>query len=255
MEYILTFIMGAVIGSFLNVCIYRMPLGKSIVNPPSHCPFCGRRIRWYCNVPLLSFIFLRGKCLECKRPIPVRYFLVELATALLGVALLYHFSLTPAFMVYCLFSCALIVVVGIDVEHQEIPDIISLPGILIGLVLMTAFRLDGSSTYMGSLVNSVLGILAGGLSMFLMGAAGEFLFKKEALGGGDVKLMAMIGAFLGWKMVLLTFFLAPVTGAGVGIFMKLRFGKEIIPYGPYLALGALVSLFFGDNILRYLFNY
>jgi len=255
MEYILVLIFGAVIGSFLNVCIYRIPLSRSIVWPGSFCPFCERPIKWFHNIPLLSFLLLRGKCAYCSRPIAVRYFIVELFTALSGAGLLAHFGIGPAFFVYWAFTCALIVVVGIDIEHQEIPDVISLPGIVAGAALMTAFRLDGSGEYGLSLLNSGLGILAGGGSMFLLGVAGELIFKKEALGGGDVKLMAMIGAFLGWKLVLVTFFMAPVLGSGVGIFLKIRFRREVIAYGPYLSLAALISLLYGDSIIGYLFGF
>jgi leader peptidase (prepilin peptidase)/N-methyltransferase len=169
------------------------------------------------------------------------------------MALLYYFALTPKFFVYWFFSCALITIVAIDIEHQEIPDVISIPGIIIGLLLMTLLKLDGADVYLKSFFNSLFGILAGGGSMFLLGVVGELVFKKEALGGGDVKLMGMIGAFLGWKLVLLTFFMAPILGAGVGLFMKIRFRKEVIAYGPYLSLGALISLLYGDKILNYLF--
>jgi leader peptidase (prepilin peptidase)/N-methyltransferase len=210
-------------------------------------------IKWFDNVPLISFIVLRRRCRSCGTPIPVRYFLVELVTALIGVALLYYFALTPKFFVYWFFSCALITIVAIDIEHQEIPDVISIPGIIIGLLLMTLLRLDGAGSYLKSFFNSLFGILAGGGSMFLLGVVGELIFRKEALGGGDVKLMGMIGAFLGWKLVLLTFFMAPVLGAGVGLFMKIRFRREVIAYGPYLSLGALISLLYGDRILNYLF--
>jgi leader peptidase (prepilin peptidase)/N-methyltransferase len=253
MEYLIVFIFGTIIGSFLNVCIYRLPLGKSIVTPRSHCPFCGRAIRWYDNIPLISFVVLKRRCRNCGTPIPVRYFLVELVTALSGILILYHFSMTPAFFIYWFFTFALITVVAIDVEHQEIPDIISIPGIFVGIVLMTAFGLDGADSYLKSFFNSAIGVLVGGGSMFLLGVVGELVFRKEALGGGDVKLMGMIGAFLGWKLALLTFFLAPVLGAGVGLFMKIKFRREVIPYGPYISLAALINLLYGDRILGYLF--
>jgi leader peptidase (prepilin peptidase)/N-methyltransferase len=140
-------------------------------------------------------------------------------------------------------------------EYREIPDVISIPGIFIGMVLMTVFRLDGSDAHVRSFLNSAFGILAGAGSMFLLGFLGELIFRKEALGGGDVKLMGMIGAFLGWKLVLLTFFLAPVFGSGIGIFMKIRFGKEAIAYGPYLSIGALISLLYGNSLLDYIFGF
>jgi leader peptidase (prepilin peptidase)/N-methyltransferase len=253
MEYLAVFVFGTIIGSFLNVCIYRLPLGRSIVRGRSACPFCEHSIRWVDNVPLISFLVLRGKCRDCARPISVRYFLVELITALSVTGLLYYFSLGPQFFIYSFFTCALIVITFIDMEYQEIPDVITIPGIFIGMVLMTVFRLDSSGAYVRSFLNSVLGVLAGGGSMFLLGYFGEKIFRKEALGGGDVKLMGMIGALLGWKLVLLTFFLSPMFGSCVGIFMKIRFKKEVIPYGPYLSLGALVSLLYGERILQYFF--
>ncbi|NQT32087.1 MAG: prepilin peptidase [Candidatus Omnitrophica bacterium] len=259
MEYIIVFIFGAIIGSFLNVCIYRLPLGLSIVKPRSFCPFCEHPIKWFENVPFLSYLVLRGRCRYCHLPISFRYFLVELTTALSGVGLFFyrvHYGLPLEwFFVYAFFTAILIAIIFIDIEHQEIPDIISIPGIVVGILLTTIFRTDGSTAYMGSFLNSAFGVLAGGGSMFLLGVFGELVFKKEALGGGDVKLMGMIGAFLGWKLVLLTFFLAPVLGSGVGIFMKIKFKKEVIPYGPYLALGALASLLYGNKILEYIFGY
>ncbi len=254
MDYLVVFIFGAVIGSFLNVCIYRIPLGKSIVLPRSFCPFCKRPIRWFDNIPLISFLLLRGRCRFCKRAIPARYFLVELITALSGIGLLYYFSPGPRFFAYWLFTCALIIIAFVDIEKKEIPDVISIPGIFAGMALMTFLRLDASGAYGRSFLNSALGVLAGGGSMLLLGLFGELIFRKEALGGGDVKLMGMIGAFLGWKLVLVTFFLAPVLGCGVGLVMKIRFKKEVIAYGPYLSLAALISLFFGDAILDYLFR-
>ncbi len=253
MEFIIVFVFGLVIGSFLNVCIYRIPLSKSIVFPSSACTFCGHPIRWFDNIPLVSFLILRGKCRDCSTPISARYFAVELLTALAGVGLLFYFSLCPAFFVYWLFTCALIVIVFIDIEHQEIPDEISLPGICFGMVLFTVFKLGGAGTYAGSLLGSFLGVVAGGGSMFLLGVIGELIFRKQALGGGDVKLMAMLGAFLGWKLVILTFFLAPILGVGVGVFMKIKFRRDVIPYGPYLSLAALVSLLWGSRILDRLF--
>ena len=205
-------------------------------------------------MPLVSYLVLRGKCRNCSRPIAPRYFLVELVTALMGMLLFFSFGPTTRFFIYWFFACLLIVVVCIDIEHNEIPDVISVPGILLGFVLMTAFRLDSSASYVSSAVNSSLGVLAGGGSMFLMGVIGERIYRRQAVGGGDVKLMAMIGAFLGWKLVLVTFFLAPLLGAGVGIFMKIRFHKDVIAYGPYLSLAAVISLLAGGRILDYIFG-
>lgn len=255
MEYLIVFIFGAIIGSFLNVCIYRLPLGRSIVTPHSYCPSCKHPIKWYDNVPLISYLVLLGRCRNCKKRIPVRYFIVELVTALSGCVLLYYFSLGAPFFAYALFTLMLITIIFIDIEHQEIPDVLSIPGIFLGMILMTVLQLDSSGSYARSLLNSALGVLAGGGSMFLLGLIGEAVFKKEALGGGDVKLMAMIGAFLGWKLAGLTFFLAPVLGSGIGLFMKIRFKKEEIAYGPYLSIGGFISLLYGDKILKYLFGF
>ncbi len=255
MEYFIVFIFGLIIGSFLNVCIYRMPLGKSIVTPRSFCPACGHTLRWSDNVPLLSYLVLAGKCRYCKKAISVIYPLVEVITAVVGVMLLYHFAISPWFFVYWFFACMLITVTFIDVKIREIPDVISLPGIFVGLALMTIFRLDGAPSYIRSFMNSFSGIVLAGGSMFLLGYFGEKIFKKEALGGGDVKLMAMIGAFLGWKLGILTFFLAPILGSIVGVYVKIKHKSETIAYGPYIALAAMIALVWGEKILDYVFVY
>jgi leader peptidase (prepilin peptidase) / N-methyltransferase len=254
MEYLIAFVFGAIIGSFLNVCIHRIPLGESIVSPPSHGLFCGKPIKWYDNIPIVSYVLLGGKCRDCGRPIPVRYLIVEVLTGVSAAGLLFFFSFGPEFFVYSAFVFALITVTFIDIEHQEIPDIITLPGIPIGILAVT-FAKSGDHAYSGVLLDSVLGVIAGGGAMFIMGFLGEKIFRREALGGGDVKLMAMAGAFLGWKLVLLAFFLAPLFGAAAGIFMKIKFKKDVIAYGPYLAAGSVISLLFGESILRYLFVY
>lgn len=253
MEYIIVFIFGTIIGSFLNVCIYRIPLEKSIVSPRSFCPFCEKPLRWFDNVPLVSFLLLRGKCRDCGKPISIRYFVVELITALSGVGLLFYFSLGLPFFVWWFFACILIVIAFIDLEHQEIPDEITLPGIFAGLML-SAFSQAGEVAFSGiALRDAFFGVVAGGASMYIMGFLGEKAFHKEALGGGDIKLMAMIGAFIGWKLVLLTFFIAPILGSGVGVIALLKGKKEVIPYAPYLALGAFISLLYGNRILGCLF--
>ncbi len=253
MEYFLVFIFGAVIGSFLNVCVHRLPIGKSIVFPGSHCPFCEKPIRWFDNIPIISYAVLLGKCRDCGRRIPFRYPAVELISAFSGVGLLSYFGLTAAFFVYWGFVLALIAVSFIDLETQEIPDVITLPGIVLGVGIMTSVNPLGATGRIAVLLDSLSGVLAGGGIMFLMGFLGEMIFRKEALGGGDVKLMAMIGAFLGWKLAVLTFFLAPFFGVGVGIFMKLKFKSEVIPYGPYISMASVTSLLCGNWIIRYLF--
>lgn len=249
----LIFIFGAVIGSFLNVCIYRLPLGKSLAFPRSFCPFCVHTIKWFDNIPLISFLILKGRCRYCKKNISIRYFIVELITALGGIWLFAHFSLSGRFFVYWFFISMLIVAAFIDMERQEIPDVISIPGMFIGMILVSVFNLDDAGSYKISFFNSGLSAVIGAGSMFLLGAIGELVFRREALGGGDVKLMGMIGAFLGWKLALLTFFLSPILGLGAGLIIKFRFKRDIMPYGPYLALGSVIALLYGERILDYLF--
>ena len=171
----------------------------------------------------------------------------------MSIALFYYFALTPQFFVYTVLLYILIIVVFIDIERQEVPDVLSLPGIPLGVILVTAMSFFEHGAAGKAALNSFFGILAGGGSMFLLGFFGELVFRKESLGGGDVKLMAMIGAFLGWKLVLLTFFLAPLLGVGIALFMKIKRKEEVIPYAPYLSLGAVISLLYGNRILGFLF--
>jgi len=248
------FIFGSVIGSFLNVCIYRLPKGESIVFPPSHCTTCVKNIQWYDNIPIISYLLLKGRCRFCGSKIRMRYFMVELLTAALLALLFAAFGTSPKFFAYAVMACGLIVATFVDFEINEIPDEISIGGFIAGLLFAFLFpSILGAGSKWQALLWSAFGSLAGGGSIYLMGFFGEMVFKKEAMGGGDVKLMAMIGAFIGWKMVLLTFFVAPLFGAVVGLILKIREGREIIPYGPYLSLAALVAIFFGERILRLLF--
>ncbi|MFH1062989.1 MAG: A24 family peptidase [Candidatus Omnitrophota bacterium] len=222
----------------------------------SFCPNCQKQVVWYDNIPLLSYLFLGGKCRFCQKPISFRYFMVEFITAGLLVVLYSFFGLSVQFFVYGVLTCALIISTFIDFDFFIIPDEITLGGLLIGIVLSVIFpQLHGVSTWSGSLIQSGLGILAGGGSIYLIGRFGEIIFKKESMGGGDVKFLAMIGSILGWQMALLIFFLAPFFGAGVGIVAKLTKGAEIIPYGPYLSLATFLVLLWGNNILKYLFYF
>lgn len=251
---VFVFIMGAIIGSFLNVCIYRLPKGRSVIFPGSHCPNCSAQIHWYDNIPILAYIFLGGKARCCKAKISFRYFIVEVLTAVAFLALFIAFGLSAKFFAYTLMMSGLIVATFVDFEIQEIPDEISVGGIAAGLILAIAFpSVLNEGSRLNGFINSLLGALAGGASIYLMGMLGEFAFKKEAMGGGDVKLLAMIGSFIGWKLVLLTFFMAPVFGSVVGIILKIKEGRETIPYGPYLSLAAIVSIFAGEKILHLLF--
>lgn len=256
LSYVFVFVMGAIIGSFLNVCIYRLPKGRSVIVPGSHCPNCGAKIQWYDNVPILGFIFLGGRARCCKAAISLRYFIVEVLTAS-AFLVLFMFSggFNAKFFSYAVLVSGLIVATFVDFEIQEIPDEVSIGGIFVGIILSSAFpAILGESTHLAAFVNSFVGALAGGALIYLMGMLGEFAFKKEAMGGGDVKLLAMIGAFIGWKLVLLTFFIAPLFGSIVGIVVKIKHKKDTIPYGPYLSLAAIVSVFFGEKVLKILLS-
>ena len=251
---VFVFLMGSVVGSFLNVCIYRLPKGRSVIFPGSHCPNCARAIRWYDNVPIFSYIFLGGKARCCKAKISLRYFIVEVLTASAYLVLFIFFGMTPKFFAYAVMASGLIVATFVDFEIQEIPDEVSVGGLVIGLILAIVFpSILNETTRLNGFLISFLGALAGGGMIYAMGILGEFAFKREAMGGGDVKLLAMIGAFTGWKLAVLTFFLAPVFGSVVGIILKIRHGKDVIPYGPYLSLAAICSIFFGERILHLLF--
>ena len=247
MWQVVSIIFGAMVGSFLNVCIHRLPKEESIVRPGSHCPKCKTPIRFYDNIPLLSYLLLGGKCRHCKAPISIQYPIVEAITALSSFFLFITFGVSLSFFYYFSFVAALIAITVIDLYHQIIPDVISLPGIVIGLL--------------GSLVipqitfwSSLIGVLSGGGSLFLVATVYQWLFKREGMGGGDVKLLAMIGAFLGWKAVILTIFLSSFIGSIIGITVMLIKGKDFkyaIPFGPFLALGAVISLFWGENLINW----
>jgi leader peptidase (prepilin peptidase)/N-methyltransferase len=247
------FIIGLVVGSFLNVCIYRLPREESIVKPRSHCPHCRKTIPWYDNIPLLSYILLKGKCRFCKARISFQYFTVELVTALLFILFYNTFGLTLKSLIYVIFTCGLVVATFVDFNFRIIPDEINIGGIILGLAISFIYpELQSTNNHFFGLYQSFLGIIIGGGVLWITGVIGDFIFKKETMGGGDVKLLAMVGAFLGWKTAVLTFFISPIFGAIVGIIIKLRTKNSLIAYGPYLALGSLVALFFGNDILRWI---
>lgn len=243
--YIFAFVLGAVVGSFLNVCIYRLPAGKSIVSPPSACPGCGNRIRWYDNVPIVSWFLLRGRCRHCRAPIAWRYPLVEALNGLLTLLLFHKFGPTFAFLALFVFCSSLVAITFIDLDHQIIPDEISLPGIVLGFVCSFFLPWTGWLT-------SLLGILLGGGSLFLVAWGYEKLTGKEGMGGGDIKLLAMMGAFLGWRSVPFIIFAASLVGSVIGIAAMLiqkKDGKLAIPFGPFLAFGALLYIFYGRKLI------
>lgn len=236
---------GAVIGSFLNVCIHRLPREESIVFPPSHCPACGSRIAPWDNIPVISWLLLKGRCRSCGSRISMQYPVVETINALLSLALFLQFGLSGRFALYLLFSSALVVITFIDLEHQIIPDVISLPGIVVGFA---------ASFFPGGIGwgNSLAGIVAGGGSLLLIAWVYEMATKKEGMGGGDIKLLTMMGAFLGWRSVPFIIFAASLVGSVIGITLMLvqkKDGKLAIPFGPFLAFGAMVYLFYGRQII------
>lgn len=272
MIFVVVFLFGLIVGSFLNVCIVRLPREQSIVSPRSQCPRCRTPIRWYDNIPLVSFLALRGKCRSCGLPISWRYPLVELLNGLLYLWACAAFGLTgEAGMVMALCS-VLLVITFIDLDHQIIPDVITLPGMVIGLLAAPLFMsvleppmafglgrlIPSAGTYLTGFVNSLIGLVLGAAPLFIIGWLWERLRKVEAMGGGDVKYMGMVGSFLGWKGAFLTIMLGALTGSIVGmtlIALKQHQADKVIPFGPYLAFGTLLTLFYGADIINWYFGF
>lgn len=248
---LMIFIFGICMGSFLNVCICRLPGSSSIINPArSICPNCKNFIKFYDNIPILSYLWLKGKCRQCGFPIAFRYLLVELTGGFFALCTYYKFGITIEAFVYYALILSLIVITFIDVDHQIIPDVITLPGIPI--FFFASFTL-AAITYKDSL----LGILVGGGSLLLIAETYNLLTKKEGMGGGDIKLLAMIGAALGWEGVLFTIFMGSAIGTLTGIILMLRTHKGLklaIPFGPFLSLGAIGYIFFGSSIISWYLN-
>lgn len=246
------FLFGLVFGSFLNVCIYRLPRDRSVIVPRSHCPDCDQSLRWYDNVPLLSYLWLAGRCRFCKKRISFRYPLVEVLSGLLSVLLFHKFGMGAAYPFYFLLLAApLLVVTFIDLEHRIIPDVISISGIGAGILSQLFF---GQGPILHSLLESVLGILVGGGALFLVSWIYEKLRHQEGIGGGDIKLVAMLGAFFGWKGIFPILLFASILGSLTGIAMMpiCRKGLKLaIPFGPFLAAGALVYLFYGQELIQW----
>jgi leader peptidase (prepilin peptidase)/N-methyltransferase len=245
LSYLIAGTLGAVIGSLLNVCIYRLPRGKSLIWPGSYCPGCGNAVQVYDNVPLLSYLWLAGRCRACKAQIPIRYPLIEAANLVGYVTILWFFGATWTAVFYAVLFSALLVVTGTDLSHKIIPDAITLPGMVFGLV--------GAATVLPvGLMNAMLGVLIGGGILWALAWASPYLFGKEGMGGGDIKLLGMVGAFLGWKPALLTILIGSLAGSVVGIgLIALGVMKrdEYIPFGPFLVLGAVVAMFFANPLI------
>ena len=245
---IFAFIFGAAIGSFLNVCIFRIPAHESIVKPLSQCPHCHQPIRFYDNIPMISFLVLRARCRDCGGKISWRYPLVELITALLALLLFMKFGLTLNFLVFFIFTAVLITISFIDLDHQIIPDILSLPGIpIFFLAAIFIVRLPWHE--------ALIGLLIGGGMLFLIAFVYELLTKREGMGGGDIKLLAMIGGFLGWKSLIFVLLFSSLAGAIVGItamIIKKQDMKYAVPFGPFLSLAAVAYIFWGEIFMRFL---
>ena len=278
---------GACIGSFLSVCIYRIPRDESIVRPRSHCPSCGKLIPWYFNIPVLSWLMLGGKCHYCKSRISPRYLILEVFTALLftvvwlqvfagltipedlGRAWLTHgndllappcwrYGLTPLLHpallpVYWLVLWGLILGTFVDLEHYILPDRVTIGGMVAGVVLSPLVpELHFTASWSTALLRSVLGLAVGFGGLWLIAILGELAFKKEAMGFGDVKLMGAIGAFFGWKAVLFVLLSASLFGSIVGVGLIVLGKRQLqgrIPFGPFLALGTLIWMFWGRALV------
>lgn len=261
---IFAFILGSIVGSFLNVCIHRMPHGESVVWPSSHCPNCKKRIRPTDNIPFISYILLKGKCRFCAKKISLRYPLVELLTALAFVVLYNTYGFSYDIIFYAVLMSGLIIATFIDIKHRIIPDEISVGGLIVGFILnsVRGFNLQPISYHLQPMLNSFLGIIIGGGVIYLTGKIFDWVYFKllkmppiqgetESMGGGDVKLLAMIGAFLGWQKALLAFFIAPFFGLAAGLINLLVKKDHTIPYGPFLSLGAVAAMFWADKIIAF----
>ena len=251
-EYLLgslSVILGAIVGSFLNVCIYRIPLGESIAFPASHCPACSHPIKFYDNIPIISYIILRGKCRNCKERISPIYPAIELLTALMSLLLFSKYGLSFEYLFAFMFTCALIVITFIDLKHQIIPDIITLPGIPL-FALAAILFMDIT------LKTSLIGILAGGGCLYLVALVYQLLTKREGMGGGDIKLLAMLGGFLGWQSLWFIIMTSSLIGAVAGISAMICKGKDTkyaVPFGPFLSIAAVAYIFWGNMVMHFLF--
>lgn len=276
------FILGSIIGSFLNVCIYRMPREMSVRKPNrSFCPACKKTIPWYDNIPILSFVLLKRRCRFCQAKISWRYPLVELLTAVMFLIIYNYAGLSWAFFVYSVFISGLVVAIFTDIDFRIIPDEITIGGIVVGFVFSAIFPfMHQTASFKTSILRALLGILVGGGILYLFAIIGDFLFFKvgdfisqklfkkpiylkeqfeegeepSTMGGGDIKLLAMIGAFLGWQQAILSLFLACILGGIAGIIIKLRTKDSLIAFGPFIAAGAIISLFFSKTIIEIFYS-
>jgi leader peptidase (prepilin peptidase) / N-methyltransferase len=245
LEPLTIFIFGLIIGSFCNVVMYRLPQGKSIITPGSGCRSCTAPIHPWDNIPVLSYLLLRGRCRACKERISPRYLFVELTSGVLYVLLWRRFGLTTPFAVYALFTSSLLIIALIDLDHKIIPNIITLPGIAVGLGL-SVWALPITP------LTSLFGLLVGGALFYLIAVV-----SKGGMGGGDIKLIAMIGAFLGWPGALFTIFSGALLGSLVGVTLMLlgkKGRKDKVPFGPFLSCGAILFMLSGDDLIQWYLN-
>ncbi len=272
---VLFFVLGAIIGSFLNVCIYRIPRNESIVRPGSRCPACEAPILFYDNIPLVSYMLLRGRCRNCGEHISIRYPFVELVTGALFVVFCTVLGLSPELAVSLVFACLLIVISFIDLDHLIIPDILSLGGLLLGValsffrpsfgnvdsvggLLVSAGLLRWAPESLVRLATSLGGVLLGAGLLFAIAKSYEFLRKREGVGGGDIKLLGMIGAFCGIEGVIFSLVAGSLLGTIVGLPLMLIKGegmKYAIPFGPFLSLGALIYAIAGNDLIHLFFSF
>jgi len=238
------FCFGLAVGSFANVCIHRLPRKESVVFPGSHCPACSAAVRPLDNIPVISYIALGGNCRDCATRISPIYPVIETVTAVLLLAGFFKFGPSFDFLVYAVVAPALVIITAIDIEHQIIPDVITLPGIALGLVV---------GTYTIGYADSLFGFFAGGGLFYLLA-----VLSNGGMGGGDIKYIAAVGALLGWQKVLLVIFIGALLGSVVGVFqitVQKKSRKSLIPFGPFLATGTLVTLFYGNSLIRLYLDY
>ncbi|UCC44671.1 MAG: prepilin peptidase [Candidatus Zixiibacteriota bacterium] len=246
--YIVVGLLGVAIGSFLNAVIYRLPREKSVRTGRSVCPECGVKLKWYHNVPILSFLLLRGKCAFCGKRISLRYPIVETCNGLAYLYFFWQYGLSMEFAVYSYVISALLIVIFVDLEFRIIPDSVTLPGIVAGLAI--SFLPQGIG-----IIQSIIGLLVGGGSLYLVAMLGDWLFKKESMGGGDIKLAAMLGALLGWQKVLFIFMGSAVVGLAVSIPLMIISSRlrrhRTVPFGPFISVAAVAAIVYGDQIIKF----
>lgn len=245
--YIFIFILGAVIGSFLNVCIYRIPLEESIAYPPSHCTNCNAKLKWYELIPILSYFFLRGKCKHCGEKISIKYPMIEILTGILFLLTYMKYDLSIHFIKYSIFFSFLIIIFIIDLNTQDVYAITTVPGIALGIV----FSIIEKTLYSAPLWNYILGAgIAGGIIVLIVYVIG-------GMGEGDIEIAVFCGIFIGWKysilMIILSFIIGAIIGVTLIIFKK-KSKKDYIPFGPFIALSSFIVVFYGSYILNYYLN-